>query len=69
MRRAFVIQLNPQTSQKPCNGRIEHVDTGQSKHFDSVEEAVLFVQRVLSEIEQPDALRSEPNESIKNNEH
>ena len=59
MRRAFVVQLNPQTSEDPCDGRIEHVDSGQSRHFHSVDEAVSFVKQVLAEIDQSEFVRSD----------
>ena len=51
MRRAFVIQLDCQPPGELCKGRIEHVDTGQSRHFHSLAEAVSFARRVLSEVE------------------
>ena len=56
MRRAFVLQLYPQTSEDSWDGRIEHVDSGRSRHFHSFDEAVCFVKRVLSE--------TEPSESM-----
>lgn len=59
MRRAFLIQLNPHTVEDPCNGLIEHVDSGRSKHFHSLNEAVSFVKRVLSETEQSEGEWSE----------
>jgi hypothetical protein len=51
MRRAFVIQLDSQPSGEHCKGRIEHVDSGQSRHFHSLAEAVTFARRVLSQVE------------------
>ena len=51
MRRAFVIQLDSQPSDEQCHGRIEHVDSGQSRHFHSLAEAVAFARRVLSQVE------------------
>lgn len=51
MRRAFVIQLDCTAVDEKCKGRIEHVDTGQSRHFESLVEAVSFARKVLSEVE------------------
>ena len=59
MRRAFVLQLNPQTSEDPWDGRIEHVDSGQSRHFHSLDEAVSFVKQVLAETDQGESVCSE----------
>lgn len=51
MRRAFVIQLDCTAADKQFKGRIEHVDTGQSRHFESLVEAVNFARNVLSKVE------------------
>ncbi|HSE25477.1 MAG TPA: hypothetical protein VLB68_27690 [Pyrinomonadaceae bacterium] len=51
MRRAFVIQLDRKPTADWCEGRIEHVDSGQSGHFHSLGEAVSFAKRVLTQVE------------------
>jgi hypothetical protein len=51
MRRAFVIQLDRKPTAHWCEGRIEHVDSGQSRHFHSLGEAVSFAKRVLTQVE------------------
>ena len=68
MRRAFVVQLNPQTSENPWDGRIEHVDSGQARHFHSLDEAVSFVKRVLSETEL-ECSESNSDQDNKTDEH
>lgn len=52
-RRAFLVQLGADTdpSLGKLTGRIEHVDTGRSAHFESREELHVFVRRVLGEEE------------------
>jgi hypothetical protein len=59
MRRAFVVQLNPQTSEDPWDGRIEHVDSGKSKHFHSLKEVSSFVEQVLSETQEEECSASD----------
>ena len=66
MRRAFVIQLDREATIHQCDGRIEHVDSGQSTRFHSLEEAVTFVIRVISETEQLDPIAPEPLRTIEN---
>jgi hypothetical protein len=53
MRRAFVIQLHPETDLRPAkwSGRVEHVDSGQADHFRSAEELMRFIEQTLAEIE------------------
>ena len=51
MRRAFVFQLSSTATQDHFEGRIEHVDSGKSGHFHSVDEAMCFVRQVLADIE------------------
>jgi len=53
MRRAFVVQLNSNATQDQLEGRIEHVDSGRSGHFHSIEDAVCFVRQVLMDTEPP----------------
>jgi hypothetical protein len=63
MRRGFVIQLHSETDRYPVRiaGRVEHVDSGRSDGFHSVEELVEFIQETVREIE--DAERGEKQES------
>jgi hypothetical protein len=55
----FVIQVRPDTAldQGILRGRVEHVDSGQSARFQTVEELVTFIAQHL---QAPDA---EPSES------
>ena len=48
--RAFVVQFRTETdlSQGHCKGRVEHVVSGQSAHFHSLEELVTFMGQVLA---------------------
>lgn len=50
MRRDFVIQLRPNTDlgDGKFEGRVEHIDSGRSAHFQSVEEFLAFVARSLA---------------------
>ena len=54
MRRAFVFQLSSTATGERFEGRIEHVDSGRSGHFHSVDEAMCFVHQVLADIEATD---------------
>ena len=49
--RAFVVQFRAETEvgQGSCTGRVEHVVSGQSTHFDSLEELLMFVAQVLTQ--------------------
>jgi hypothetical protein len=49
-RRAFVIQFRAETNdlQERFAGRVEHVVSGQTTHFQSVEELLAFISRVLA---------------------
>jgi hypothetical protein len=49
MRGDFVIQLRTDTdaNRETLQGRIEHVDSGQSVRFHSVEELVAFLLRTI----------------------
>lgn len=51
MRRAFVFQLSNKATQDHLEGRIEHVDSGRSGHFDSIDGLVCFVRQVLADLE------------------
>jgi hypothetical protein len=48
--KAFVVQLreNSDVERDQWAGRIEHVTSGQATHFQSVEELLSFVVRVLA---------------------
>jgi hypothetical protein len=49
--RAFVVHFrtNSNVARGPIEGRVEHVVSGQSTHFDSLEELLAFMARVLSQ--------------------
>ena len=49
--RAFVVHLRTSSdvARGPIEGRVEHVVSGQSTHFDSLEELLAFMARVLRE--------------------
>jgi len=46
---AFVVQFRVETdlAQGRCTGRVEHVVSGQAAHFQSLEELLAFLTRVL----------------------
>ena len=48
---AFVVhfRLSTDITQGRIEGRVEHVVSGQSTHFDSLEELLAFIARVLSQ--------------------
>ena len=69
MRRAFVLQLAPQTSEDPWAGRIEHVDSGQTQHFKTLEEAVDFIRRVSSEMHEAEPVCLESLETKHTNDN
>ena len=50
--RAFVVQFRAETAvqQGRFVGRVEHVVSGQAAHFQSVEELLAFIGRVLTEV-------------------
>ena len=47
--RAFVVHLRTSSNvaRGPIEGRVEHVVSGQSTHFDSLEELLAFMAQVL----------------------
>jgi hypothetical protein len=49
--RAFVVHFRTSSNvaRGPIEGRVEHVVSGQSTHFDSLEELLAFMARVLSQ--------------------
>jgi len=63
MRRAFVIQLNPQSCPASFEGRVEHVDSGREGRFRSPEELLRFIEEVLSEAGQTEAAGDEAGQS------
>ena len=50
-KRAFVVQLHAeaQTEHGDFRGRVEHLVSHQAEHFESLEELVAFMVRVLTE--------------------
>jgi len=48
--RAFVVQLSSdaELGEQRFVGRVEHVTTGQSVHFESLDELLAFIGRLLS---------------------
>ena len=48
--RAFVVQLHVETevAQGRIIGRVEHVLSGQAAHFDTLEDLLRFIERVLT---------------------
>ena len=48
---AFVVHLRTSTDipRGQLAGRVEHVVSGQSTHFDSLEELLVFIARVLTQ--------------------
>ena len=57
MRRAFVFQLSNKATQDLFEGRIEHVDSGRTGHFDSIDDVVCFVRQVLRDLESEEPTR------------
>ena len=52
---AFVVhfRLSTDIAQGQIAGRVEHVVSGQSTHFDSLEELLAFMARVLASVRAP----------------
>jgi hypothetical protein len=50
--RAFVVQLreNAEVAHGHWTGRVEHVTSGQAAHFQSLEQLLAFVVRVLAPV-------------------
>ena len=57
MRRAFVFQLSDRATQDHLEGRIEHVDSGRTGHFVSIDDIVCFVRQVLADLESVEPIR------------
>jgi hypothetical protein len=53
--RAFLVQFRaaPSAASRGWEGRVEHVVSGQLTHFDSLEELLAFIRRVLSDVQTP----------------
>jgi len=53
--RAFVVQLRaqPPGTLFAWEGRVDHVVSGQTTHFHSLEELVAFISRVLAGVQTP----------------
>ena len=49
--RAFVVycRTSSNVGRGPIEGRVEHVVSGQSTHFDSLEELLAFIGQVLTQ--------------------
>jgi hypothetical protein len=54
-RKAFVVQLHAdaQVAQGHFKGRVEHIVSHQATHFESLEELVAFMVRLVMEQEKP----------------
>jgi hypothetical protein len=52
---AFVVHLhtNSDVTHGQVEGRVEHMVSGQSAHFDSLEELLAFMARVLATVRAP----------------
>ncbi len=52
--RAFVVQLRAQPAGEPqhCEGRVEHLVSGQATRFASQPELWAFISRVLTEVQE-----------------
>jgi hypothetical protein len=53
--RAFVVQFRspPFATSRGWEGRAEHVVSGQTTHFSSLEELLAFIRRVLPDVQTP----------------
>ncbi len=51
--RAFVVQLRAQPTGEPprCEGRVEHLVSGQVTRFASQDELWVFISRILTEVQ------------------
>jgi hypothetical protein len=50
---AVHFRVNSEVAQGPVTGRVEHVASGQSTHFASLEERLAFIGRVLATVRAP----------------
>jgi hypothetical protein len=62
VQRAFVVQLHATADvvQARLVGRVEHVVSGQARHFQTLEELLAFIARVLTELDARAAESLEP---------
>jgi hypothetical protein len=53
--RAFVVLLRAQPPEAPFawDGRVEHVVSGQMRHFHTLDELLAFICRVLADVPAP----------------
>jgi hypothetical protein len=53
--RAFVVQFHADTDLEGdrCTGRVEHVVSGQATHFQSLDDLLVFITRILHTIPAP----------------
>ena len=53
-RRAFVVQLRAgsEPAQRRLLGRVEHVSSGQATTFESLDELLAFIGRVLTQVDE-----------------
>ena len=58
--RAFIVQFRAETevAHGQCKGRVEHVVSGQAMRFQSLEELLAFIARMLAQMraQRPDEL-------------
>src|SRR5262245_12757167 len=61
---AFVVQFRAETEVERgvCTGRVEHVVSGQAAHFQSLEELLAFMARVLATVREQSPDESEFDE-------
>ena len=52
---AFVVQFRTDTDvqQGHITGRVEHIISGQASHFSSLDDLLAFIDRVLTEVNNP----------------
>jgi hypothetical protein len=57
---AFVVHFRTSSriAQGPVEGRVEHVVSGQSTHFDSLEELLAFINQTLMTVRAPPCRRA-----------
>jgi hypothetical protein len=55
VRHAFVVhfRVNSEVARGRMAGRVEHVTSGQSTHFNSLEDLLVFMGRVLATVRAP----------------
>jgi hypothetical protein len=64
---AFVVRFrtNSDVPHSQVEGRVEHVVSGQSAHFDSLEELLAFIARVLATVRAPPRRRARSHAKVK----